>query len=315
MELINRDYEQNFSSAEAILLNENLAAGFAEADVYASNKFVTRGGVRIEYNDLQNKLSVDPRLAMAYKTDELGQVSFAYGIFRQSAKNESLRLNPSLKSEKAEHFILNYQRIDNKKTFRVETYYKRYNDLVKFGESNSLTNNGTGYAKGVELFWRDSETFRAVDYWISYSFLDTERNYLDFPHTAVPTFASKHNFSAVYKHFVEKLKSQLGFTYSFSTGRPYHDPNNTVFNGKRTPNYADLSFNWSYLPKPYVIVYFSCTNLLGRDNIFGYEFSSRMNNEGAYNSRAIRQPATRFVFLGIFITLSKDKSVNQLPTL
>ncbi|MCI0751460.1 MAG: hypothetical protein L0Y35_06445 [Flammeovirgaceae bacterium] len=76
-----------------------------------------------------------------------------------------------------------------------------------------------------------------------------------------------------------------------------------------------LSFNWSYLPKPYVIVYFSCTNVLGRDNIFGYEFGNTQNGDGMYASRAIRQPARRFLFLGIFITLSKEKTINQLPSL
>jgi hypothetical protein len=29
----------------------------------------------------------------------------------------------------------------------------------------------------------------------------------------------------------------------------------------------------------------------------------------------VRQAAPRFAFIGIFITLSKDKSVNQLPSL
>jgi hypothetical protein len=114
---------------------------------------------------------------------------------------------------------------------------------------------------------------------------------------------------------VQSLKSQFGATYSVTSGRPYHNPNEDEFNRGRTPSYRDLSFNWSYLPKPYLIVYFSCTNVLGRDNVFGYEFSSTPNELGAYNSRAVRQPAPRFIFLGIFITLSKEKSVNQLPTL
>jgi hypothetical protein len=55
--------------------------------------------------------------------------------------------------------------------------------------------------------------------------------------------------------------------------------------------------------------------VLGRDNIFGYEYSRTLNEIGQYNSRPVRQPAPRFLFLGIFLTLSKDKSVNQLPTL
>jgi outer membrane cobalamin receptor len=238
----------------------------------------------------------------------------AWGKFRQTAKNEWLKLNTSLQGEKADHYILNYQRIENNKTFRVETYYKKYDDLVKV-ENGVVTNNGSGYAKGVELFWRDNESVNNLDYWISYSFLDTKRDYLNFPGKATPGFASKHNFSVVGKYFVVKLKSQLSSTFSYTSGRPYNNPNETVFNGSKTPSYQDLSFTWSYLPKPYLIVFFSCTNVLGRDNVFGYEYGSTLNEQGMYNSRAIRQPAPRFVFLGIFLTLSKDKSVNQLPTL
>ncbi len=228
-----------------------------------------------------------------------------------------MKFNHSLQSEKAEHFILNYQRIENDRTFRVEGYYKRYDHLVKFRDGNQydLNNAGSGYAKGFELFWRDNKSIPFVDYWVSYSYLDTERDYLNFPHAATPAFASAHNFSVVGKYFITDIKSQLGLTYSFTSSRPYYNPNQTTFNGSKTPNYSDLSFNWSYLPKPYLIVYFSCTNLLGRDNIFGYEYGNTPNNDGTFNSRAVRQAATRFVFLGIFITLSKDKSINQLPSL
>ena len=189
--------------------------------------------------------------------------------------------------------------------------------MIKFpdGDRRNLTNLGNGDAKGIELFWRDNASVDRLDYWISYSYLDTKRNYLDFPFEAMPSFASKHNFSVVTKYFVQKIKSQLGLTYSFTSGRPYNDPNAESFNNGRTPNYADLSFNWSYLPTTSVIIHFSCTNLLGRDNVFGYEFSAAPMEDGTFASRAIRQPAPRFLFLGIFITLSKDKSVNQLPSL
>jgi hypothetical protein len=55
--------------------------------------------------------------------------------------------------------------------------------------------------------------------------------------------------------------------------------------------------------------------VLGRDNIFSYAYSDTPTAGGFYNSRPVRQAAPRFLFVGIFLTLSKDKSVNQLPTL
>ena len=321
-EVIAREYtasKQDEKSLELLTqgFSEMITSSFAEAEGYANKHFVAKVGARVEYNSLLHQSSVDPRLSVAYRPGKQGQFSFAYGTFRQSAKNQYLRVNNLLGNEKAEHFILNYQIISNNRTFRVETYYKKYSDLVKFenGDPTILNNFGNGYAKGVELFWRDNQSIRNVDYWVSYSYLDTQRDYLNFPTPAVPSFASAHNFSFVYKHFVTKIKSQLGFTYSYASGRSYHNPNSPKFNNDQTPFYQDLSANISYLPKNWLIFYLSCTNLLSRDNVFGYNYAAAPDVNGVYARQAIRQPAAHFLFLGVFITISKNKSVNQLPNL
>ncbi|AYB33352.1 TonB-dependent receptor [Chryseolinea soli] len=321
VEVIQRNYDQvndlNAGQDYTLSFNEVITAGFAEMDLYTSNAFVMQGGLRSEYNSLNKKISIDPRLSLAYKTGKSSQIHFAYGSFRQTAKNELVRIDHQLGAEKAEHFILNYQIMENNRTLRVQGYYKRYRDLVKYvnGDPMQLANTGDGYAKGLEFFWRDNRTVRNLDYWVSYSYLDTQRDYLDSPYRATPSFASAHNFSVVTKYFFTDVRTQLGLTYSYTSGRPYNDPNADTFNGGKTPYYSDLSVNVSYLPKPYIIVHLSCTNVLGRDNIFGYEYSTSPDAQGTFNSRPIRQPAPRFLFLGIFITLSKDKTTNQLPTL
>jgi CarboxypepD_reg-like domain/TonB-dependent Receptor Plug Domain len=321
-EVINRNYEayqQNSTTPQnqKASFHETLGSSFAEAQLLFNKHLIAKAGARLEYNSLIQQSSVDPRFSLAYKPGGKGQFAFAYGRFRQSPKNQYVRINHLLNPEEAEHFIFNYQIMTDRRTFRVETYYKKYASLVKFNNGNAfdLNNAGSGYAKGIELFWRDSKTVKNVDYWVSYSYLDTERDYLNFPSAAVPSFASQHNFSIVYKHFISKLKTQAGVTYSYSSGRPYYNPNDVPFNSDRTPSYQDLSANIAYLPKPNLIFYFSCTNLLGRDNIFGYQYSSAPDTNGVYVSRAVRQPADRFLFVGVFITISKNKSIGQLPNL
>jgi hypothetical protein len=323
-EVIDRNYEASridevTNQTQTQSFRESIGASFAEVEMYANKHLVAKIGGRYEYNSLSLQSTVDPRISVAYKPSKKGQFSFAYGTFRQSPKNQYLRMDNQLVSERAQHYIANYQIINDRKTLRIEGYYKIYSDLVKFTNGNPflLTNTGKGYAKGIELFWRDSQTIKNVDYWISYSYLDTKRDYLNYPAAAVPTFASSHNFSVVYKHFVKAIKSQLGFTYSYSSGRSYYNPNLSTekFQSERTPSYQDLSANVSYLPRNWLILYVSCTNLLGRDNIFGYEYSTQANASGEYVSREVRQPASRFMFLGVFITISKNKSINQLPNL
>jgi len=329
-ELIDRGHEASWTNEQIGTLiqsfHEPITAGFVETDITFSKNLVARAGLRAEYNGLTSNGALDPRLSIARKAGA-GQFSLAYGRFRQSPHYMWLRTDQTLHAEKAEHWMLNYQLITNQRTLRAEVYYKRYNDLVKFATpstqppsafdpgTGSLTNNGNGYARGAELFWRDNRSLRNVDYWISYSYLDTRRDYLYYPEATTPSFASAHNFSIVYKHFITKLKTQVGVTYSFSSARPYHDPNRSGFMQGRTPNYSDLSANLSYLPTSWIIVHFSCTNLLGADNIFGYNYVATPDANGVYAGRAIRQPAPRFLFLGIFITLSKNKTINQLPSL
>ncbi|MDX1628567.1 MAG: TonB-dependent receptor, partial [Fulvivirga sp.] len=297
---------------------QHLTATFAESDLYLSNDFVLRTGVRLTYDDLQNKVAFFPRTSFSYRVGEQGQVAMAYGVFSQQARPDYLRVNNNLKTEQAQHFILNYQIITGKRTFRIEGYYKKYENLVKFTDAydpSTFSNTGAGYAKGIDVFWRDNQSVKGLDYWVSYSWLDTERDYRDFPVPAIPTFASEHNFSVVTKYFWQALKTQIGTTYTFASQRPYNNPNSAGFNTQRTPAYHDLSVNFSYLYRPNVIFHASVTNVLGIDNIFGYEYSDQPDATGNYVGRAIRQPAPRFIFIGAFITLSKNKTTNQLPNL
>lgn len=300
--------------------DETLPATFAEADVYLSNRFVIRAGGRLEYSSLLKQWNAAPRTSLAYKTNDFSQFSIAYGRFYQTPDNARFRVTSDLTAEIASHYIVNYQFQKDNRTFRAEGYLKQYHQLVKFNGREPYNpvyynNDGNGYARGLDIFWRDARTFRNIDYWVSYSLLDTEREYLDFSEKATPGFASAHNVSLVYKHFIDAINSQIGLTYSWSSGRPYHNPNREGFMNSQLPAYQDLSFNIAYLFRPQVIVYASATNLPGWDNIFGYQFADAPDANGLYASREIGQPAKRFLFLGVFITLSGDKSANQLENL
>jgi len=318
---------ENFTHSSQFVISEDnvkldysrsLSAAFAEADYYLSNDLVLRAGLRFELDDLEKQPYLAPRLSLAQKVGENGQVAMAVGKFNQSPQHQYLRVARTLKSERADHYILNYQINKSGRTFRIEGYYKDYNQLVKFDDpfdAQTFSNTGNGYATGLDLFWRDNKSIKNLDYWVSYSLLDTERDYQDFPETSKPGFSSKHNFSIVTKYFVTDIKTQLGLTYSFASTRPYNNPNKSAFNAERTPAYHDLSINLSYLYRSNIIVHASLTNVLGIDNIFGYEWSNERNSEGEFVGRAITLPAPRFFFLGVFITLSKNKSVNQLPNL
>jgi hypothetical protein len=250
------------------------------------------------------------------------QFSFAYGDFTQTPNADYVKYSRyhQFESEKASHYILNYQYNKNGKTFRAETYFKDYRNLVKFDTETALfnsnySNNGSGYAKGLDLFWRDGKTIKSLEYWISYSYIDTERDYRNFPAQVTPNFVADHTLSIVTKYWISDLKSQVGFTHSFSTGRPYHNPNETQFMNGKTKAFNNLSFNWAYLLSPQKILYFSVSNVLAIQNVFGYEYANKPNDVGLFNRKEIIPTADRFFFIGFFWTISNDKKDNQLLNL
>lgn len=320
-EVLSRDADQVLESgAEKFSqdFKETISSGFVEAEAFASSSLAFKVGARVEQNSLTEKVLATPRLSAAYKTGEKSQVSVAYGQFYQAPENQVIYSSNHIEPELSNHYIGNYQWMGEGQSFRAEAYYKEYDQLIKYADvfdPTGFSSRGNGHAKGLDIFWRDRKTFNNMDYWVSYSYLDTERDYKDFPGSYSPSFASNHNVSVVVKKFVDPLKSQLGFTYSYASPRHYNDLNSDVFLNEKTPSYHDLSFNISYLYSSQVIVHAMVNNVFGINNIYGYEYADTPDDSGFYASRAITPPAKRFIFLGIFITLSKDKSINQLPNL
>lgn len=298
--------------------DEKIAAGFIEAETFASSSLAFKTGVRLEHNSLTGSYSLSPRISSAYKTGEKSQVSVAFGTFTQAPANRILYgLNDS-KPELASHYIANYQWRGEGQSFRAEIYQKDYSALTKYASEfspSSFTFDGSGHARGLDLFWRDTKTLKNTDYWVSYSYLDTERDYKNYPGSFQPGFVSNHNLSVVGKRFIESIKSQVGATYSFASSRKYNNPNEEEFLNGRTPSYHDLSFNISYLYSNQIIVHAMVNNVLGINNIFGYEYGNELGENGLYASQPVVPAAKRFLFLGVFITLAKNKSISQLPNL
>ena len=307
-------------------VRDDLYAAFAETDFYITRDLALKAGTRLEHSALLDRWNIAPRVSLAYKLNTTAQVSFAYGIFYQNPERKYLPATADLKYSKATHYILQYQRSADKRTFRTEVFYKNYDDLFKtaldaFGRIVAANNNGFGFAKGVEMFWRDKRSVKNLDYWVSYSLLDTKRNYLNFPGEIRPAFAATHTASLVAKKFVLPWKTGFNASYSFATGRPFYNMgfDNTqskyvIKEEGRTINYNSLSFSLNYLPnlgkatkKPFAVWVLSLSNVLGQKQVFGYNFSS-MNS----NRSAIVPPSKRFLYIGCFISFGIDRTEDAI---
>ncbi|MFL5764642.1 MAG: TonB-dependent receptor [Bacteroidia bacterium] len=282
---------------------DNYSAEFVEADIYLTPKLVWRAGGRGEYSSLEKEYVISPRTSVAYKLGEFSQISLAYGQFYQKPDRDYLFYSKLPGYSKATHYIANIQRVDDLHTLRAEVYYKSYDNLTNALDS---TNSGNGYAQGLDIFWRDKKTIKGVDYWISYTYLETKRKYLYYPEKVTPSFAATHTASLVFKKFFDKLNISTGLTYTYATGRPYDDPRTPAFMSEHTIDYHSLGINGAYLRQIgncFAVLAVSVTNVIGNDQIFGYRYSYDYQR-----SMAVTPPAKRFYFVGLFLSFGQNRS-------
>lgn len=300
-------------------VKEHINSVFAEADIYITNDVAAKAGTRFEHSALLSKTNIAPRLSIAYKLGKGSQASLAYGIFYQNPERRYLPSTSSLTFMKATHYIAQFQKVANQQSFRTELFYKKYDNLLKTaqttGQETAINNKGFGDAKGIEFFWRDKKTIKNFDYWISYSYLDTKRDFLNFPFAITPNFAAKHTASLVTKKFVQKWKMNLNAAYNYASGRPYYnigfDGSNYKFNDRGTiPDYHNVSFSINYLPfigkknpKAFAVYVLQVSNIFNIKQTYGYQYSYN-----GYRKEAIVPTSRMFVFLGAFISFGVDRS-------
>lgn len=315
---INKNYRDLISSA------------FMETDLGFSNHLSAKIGFRAENSSYLNKTNIAPRFALAYRLAKDWTTSFAYGLFYQNPESKYINSSANLDFQKSQHYIFQVQRSTEGRSLRFEAFYKKYDQLIKtqnivpdVGQNqqvqSAFDNDGYGYAKGLEVFWRDKKTFENIDYWISYSFLDSKRDFLNYPVSLKPNFVAEYTISAVAKRFIPEWKTGVNLSYTFAKGRPYYDiitenNLNIIRNEGRLKDYNALNLSFNYLPnlgkkdaKAFTIFVLSISNVLGSKNVYGYNFSQ----DGSRSSTVV-PPVNTFVFVGMFISFGVDKTQDAI---
>jgi len=320
------DFDYNY-----IIIDEFLSTAFTEIDLRLFKNFAVNAGIRYEDSKLLKKSSFSPRFSSAIKVTKHSQISYAYGQFYQTPdmgfdqwyrqSNIDIDFNNSnLDFEQSIHNILNYEWSKNKKTIRFEIFNKKYENLVMSHElncgldvcKNTLSNDGSGYSRGAEFFWRSDQTSDGVgeDIWIAYSYLDSKRKYKQYSNEIIPSFASNHKLTFIYKNTF-KLSNGDGFNTSLAltgtSGYPYYNPiTNQQF---ESDPYLSFDIGGSYLPQiddGFMVVFFNISNPFGYRNSFGYNYIDFDLTE--LDPPEEKLPSSlRSVFIGCFMFFSVDK--------
>ncbi|MES2701166.1 MAG: TonB-dependent receptor [Bacteroidota bacterium] len=307
---------------------ETIVSGYTEVSWTPIYWLAIRPGLRYEHSTLLDTSNIAPRLSMAVRTGSHSQASLATGMFYQEAPYAYLLAGLRPQMQQAIHYIANWQWTSDGRTLRLEGYYKDYKNLLRetsrraFNPNayrtitpfDTVDNGGYGYAKGLELFWRDKKTVSNLDYWISYSFIDTKRKYLNYPSEATPGFISDHNLSLVGKYFINKIQTNISATYSYASGRPYYNPitasNDSKFMTDKAPEYHNLAISAAWLHtfgKWFTVFYISIDNVTNYKNIFGYRY---LPKGGTFTQTPVVPAMYRTIFFGVNMSLtqfSKDE--------
>ncbi|GAB3977566.1 TonB-dependent receptor [Spirosoma terrae] len=296
-------------------LTEQYGALFAESNLSISRTVSARVGLRAEGVSSINRMALAPRVALSYAPAKAHKLTLSYGQFFQQPTFDYLITNrnrDNLRFQKATHYIASYQMVRTNQLLRVELYQKTYSHLLRTTPDTSST--GTGYARGFEVLWKEDNRLPNVNYWVSYSFLDTKRQYLNYPVLAQPNFAATHTAATVVNVLIPSIPLNIGMTYTFASGRPYYNPNRLAdqFMTDKTSAYHNVGATIAYLThlgKANTTLAFSANNLLGSQQVFGYQYTSLNSRE------AVMPLAKRFYYLGLFINWGIDKRSKTLNDL
>ncbi len=251
-------------------------------------------GVRSDYIPELNTDWIDPRLSVGYKLASKSTVKLSWGIFHQipdmrlfDKTNAGIKLKPM----EATHYVLSYNyKINEHNSFRVEAYYKDYQNLPLKNESGNYDSKGFGFAKGVDMIIKGSFPF-GLNGWISYGFINTKRKWMDYKNLTNSDFDITNNLSVVAKYNFSAMW-QIGINFKLATGRPFtpiagsiYHKNQKIYqpvyglkNSGRYPTYKRLDFRITYLNqlfgKYFTVFYLEALNILNFRNLFGYFYNS-----------------------------------------
>jgi hypothetical protein len=269
--------------------------------------YLTLGGRFTSLSLADSTLSFVPRFSLAFFITPRNIVRFSGGIHSQYGDYFTLQQN-DLRTKKAGHLALTYDRITDDLDLRVTLYNKEYWSLFLY-EKYVISNNGRGYARGIELYIKRKHP--KYDAFFVYNYLGSKRKENEVLFLTTSPYEISHSFTGIFQY---KFKTgALGVRFSYATGLPYTplegrewDEANMVYLPKwgepysqRYPSYQRLDINGSKnisFHNRLIVFYFGITNLLNRKNILRYEYSDDYSIRS--NSYSI---FGRTIFVGIYI--------------
>ena len=177
-------------------------------------------GVRLDYLDVTEQLSIQPRGSLSFALPSGSNLRFAYGHYEQSPQPHQILSengNSGLESSLARHYIMELEHeLSSRTEFKFATYYKDMQKLVTVDEIANYLNQGTAYVGGVEAFLRHRVPDKFFG-WISYAYTHAERR--EDPGVSYqPYFFDNTNIVSVVANYNFTPKFEIGAKWQYLSG-------------------------------------------------------------------------------------------------
>ena len=253
-------------------------------------------GLRYDYFSFTKEGNISPRVSASFHLSDKTSLNASFGKFYQTPAAYQIALDPHnvfLISSLATHYIVGIDHLFAEDTkFTVELYHKDLtNVFVANDTTNILTNDGEGFAQGIEFSLQKKFTDGIVGS-ASYSYSTSKRK--------DASNLSEYYFEYDRPHIFNLLGGielsdtwQLGFKFQYASGNPYtpavgvavkNGVNYAVdgaYNSARLPDYhkLDIRIDKKFIFETWTLTaYLDLWNVYNRENVLSY--SSRVDATG-----------------------------------
>jgi hypothetical protein len=273
--------------------------------------YVTAGG-RVSRLDAGNsRTAFDPRKSLAFLASKSDTLRLSAGLYHQFGDWTIRMQEPGLRPASAAHVSASFDRIQPDRELRATIYDKEYRGLFLDAASGGSTNDGSGFARGAELFLKSKGS--AWDFIAVYNFLSSRRKEGGVAVSAPSPFEIRHAGTLI---ATRKFKSgSISARVSAASGRPYtpllgrdwdetasaYDPVWGSPMSARYPWFSRIDVSGSRmltLGKTAAVLIFGVTNILDTVNVSGYEYGADYAER-----KDQRSIFGRTVFLGFLVLL------------
>ena len=285
------------SPARSIANNHDArhAGAYIESEVSATPNFAFIAGLRTDKLPASDGMSVDPRVALAYRTNGWTLRTGA-GVFHQGPWRVGYRApsggTPSGVATRAKHFVVGAER-ETPVLIRVEAFAKLYDRYEALAGTSSITPSAEGPAidRG-QVFGLDAlvrwKASGAISGWASYSYLDADVQLRDTNEWIASPVDVRHTLTSVVKIAVGD-NWEVGTTTRLGSGKPFTAviggtdedgftrPVYCAIHADRMPTYARFDTRLTRLMptrRGNYVFYIEGLNLLDRRNVMAYTYDA-----------------------------------------